>query len=79
MNIIDGQGNRMKSMKELGWFDPIEATITETSKGYYVLVAGGREVGGTNLQTLTKWGKKEGYKIAAIHRYKEKFKLEHGL
>ena len=72
---------RFKGLVELGWFEglPPVATITETSKGYYVLNMDGREVGGTNCAALKRFAKKEGFRVAEIERYNQRSILSHGL
>jgi hypothetical protein len=72
---------KMKSLLELGWFEgiPPKATIRETTKGYYVLKMDEREMGGTNLNSLKAFAKKEGYLVEEVIQYRPTFKLSHTL
>lgn len=62
----------MNGLIELGWFgsQPI-AHIVETSKGYYSASSpdGGLSIGATNLASLKRILKQDGYAIGTITRY----------
>ena len=62
----------MKGLIELDWFGPQPiAHIVETSKGYYAATSpdGGLSIGATNLTSLKRLLKKDGYAIGTITRY----------
>lgn len=50
-----------------------EGTIVETSKGYYTLHLGERTIGGTNVEALKRFARREGWIVRSVQRWKPAF------